>query len=179
MKLIDIENLKNLKENFRKDRMMFAIRIITGTILSIVTAKALGVDFAPSTGVITLLTIDETKVDTFRKIILRIISFIYTYVFSWIILDIFKLETTLGFSIAIALVTLLTFLLRWDVTLSVNCVILIQLFLDSKPFTLNLLINESARLGIGLLAAVLVNFIFNVRYDNSEIDQQKQTSQKK
>lgn len=157
-----------IKENLRRDRMMFAVRIITGVILSIVTADYFGIDFAPSTGVITLLTIDQTKKDTFRKVILRIGSFIYTYLISWVILDIFKLETTLGFSIAIALVTLITFLLRWDLTLSVNCVILIQLFLDKKAFTFSLFLNESGRLLIGLLSAVLINWIFNTRYDNSQ-----------
>lgn len=158
-------NLEEIKANFRKDRMMFALRIVIGTVISIVTADRLGIDFAPSTGVITLLTIDETKSSTFRRIVLRIFSFIYTYGFSWVILDFFKLDATTGFTIAITLVTFLTFLLRWDLTLSVNCVILIQLFLQNKPFTYSLFINESMRLLIGLLAAVLVNFIFRVKYD--------------
>lgn len=159
-----------IKENLRRDRMMFALRIATGVILSIVAADYFGIDFAPSTGVITLLTIDQTKKDTFHKVALRIGSFIYTYMISWMLLDIFKLETTLGFSIAITLVTFITFLLRWDLTLSVNCVILIQLFLDKKAFTLNLFLNESGRLLIGLLSAILINFIFNTRYDDDEAD---------
>lgn len=158
-------NLKLLKENLRKDRIMFAIRIIVGIIISIVVASALKVDFAPSTGVITLLTIDQTKKDTFRRIGMRIVTFIITYLISWMTVDLLHLETTVGFALAITLVTFITFLLRYDLTLSVNCVILIQLFLDSKPFTLNLFINESERLIIGLISAVLVNWIFRARYD--------------
>ncbi len=162
--------IETVKENLKKDRMMFALRIVTGVLIAILTADRLGIDFAPSTGVITLLTIDETKKDTFRRIVLRVITFIYTYLISWMTVDLLHLETTLGFALAITLVTFLTFLLRYDITLSVNCVILIQLFLDSKPFTLNLFLNESGRLIIGLAAAVLVNWIYRAKYDKSNED---------
>lgn len=163
-----LENLgQTIKENLRRDRMMFALRIVTGVIFSIFVADFLKIDFAPSTGVITLLTIDQTKKSTFKRIILRIFSFIYTYLYSWMVVDLFKLETTHGFAIAISLVTFTTFLLRWDLTLSVNCVILIQLFLDSKPFTYSLFFNEAGRLLIGVLTAVLVNWIFRAKYDDT------------
>lgn len=160
--------INTIKANLRKDRIMFAIRISIGVVLSITTATFFKIDFAPSTGVITLLTIDETQKETFRKTILRILSFIYTYSISWLVIDFFKLETTVGFAVAITSVTLITFLLRWDVTLSVNCVILIQLFLQNKPFTYSLFINETGRLLIGLFTAILMNWIFRVKYDYEE-----------
>lgn len=157
--------LERLKDNLKKDRFLFAVRIILGVITSILVADCVGIEFAPSTGVITLLTIDDTKKDTFRKSLLRLASFVYTYLISWLVLDVLNLETTLGFSIAIACVTLITFLLRWDQTLSVNCVVLIQLFLDQKAFTFNLFLNETGRVLIGVLTANIINYIFNVRYD--------------
>ena len=168
-------NWTDIKNNFKKDRIMFAIRIITGVLISIFAADLLHIDFAPSTGVITLLTVDETKRDTFRKIVLRIISFLYTYLFAWLTIEVFKLDYTSGFAIAIAAVTFLTFLLRWDITLSVNCVILIQLFLDNKAFNMNLFLNETGRLVIGLLSAVLVNEIFRARYDSEELEKKLET----
>ncbi len=157
-----------LKDNLKKDRLQLAVRIILGVILSILIAYILKIDFASSTGVITLLTIDQTKRATFEKTFLRIISFLYTYLISWFAVDFLKLDPTLSFAISITLVTLLTFLLRWDSTLSVNCVILIQLFLNSKPFNFNLFLNETGRLLVGVLTALFINWIFNVRFDDTE-----------
>ena len=42
-------NKQTIKENLKKDRMMFAVRIVTGVIISILVADKVGVDFATST----------------------------------------------------------------------------------------------------------------------------------
>lgn len=63
----------------------------------------------------------------------------------------------LSFSVSVLCLTLITYLLGWKSSLSINIVVLVHLFLQAQPFTASLIFNEVLRVFIGVSIALLVN----------------------
>lgn len=59
---------------------------------------------------------------------------------------------------AVTILTLVTFIIGWNPTLSINVVVLVHLFLKNLPFTSGLIINEIVRVLIGLSVALMINW---------------------
>lgn len=133
-------------------------KISLGIVVSILIAEFIGVDFAPSTGVVALLSIQDTKKKTVLTAVRRVITFVYTMFIC------FKanqyLRTTIGaFGLAVFLVVMPSVLLGWADTLSINIVIAVHMFIMNQPFDQHLMMNETYRVAIGLLVALVLNFI--------------------
>lgn len=152
-----------MSKNLTGERLLFAAKLTFGTVAATIAAEQFGIDFAPSTGIITLLTINTSQAATFRRSVLRVISFMYTFLFALFVHDGLNLTGIVGFALAAALVIFVSILLGWDVTLSVNGVILIQLFLDKMDFGWPLFYNEALRLFIGLSVSWISVFVFKTR----------------
>jgi len=138
------------------DTLSHCVKITSGVIASVLIARLAGVEFAASTAIITLLGIQKTKRDTLQVSVLRAVTFVYT------ILIALQCHRMLGvgipaFCAAAAIVTLMTEVIGWENTLSINIVIIIHLFIKQEPFTAALILNETERLIIGVGIAVLIN----------------------
>lgn len=131
------------------------VKIAVGCCLAIFIAEIFGLFFATSAGIITYLTIQNTKKETLRLTLHRFLSFLYTAGLSLLF---FPLIGTHWQSLCIVLLLTvgITCFLRWDYTLSVNMVICTHFF-NMKELTLSLILNEFLLLAIGSLLAVLFN----------------------
>ena len=142
--------------HMNKENALYALRVSVGIIFSILLAEAIGIEFAPSTGIITLLTMQATKRETISTIIRKVISFGYTLLFALVIHE--HVGTgILAFSLVILIMVVLSILLGWYDTLSVNVVIAVHLFMQQEAFTSALLLNETYRFCIGIAVAFIIN----------------------
>lgn len=133
------------------------IRISIGMVVSILVAQLAGLQFAPSTGIVTLLGIQNTRKETIQTSLRRIISFAYTILISYLIYTYIGLST-LCFALVVIVITMITVGLEWQDTLSINIVVAIHLFMQQQQFTSMLIANEAGRVLIGMLTAILVNW---------------------
>lgn len=67
------------------DNMLKMIKIATGSVISILLADALGLDYSASAGIITLLTIQDTTKETIVISIKRIMAFLLAAILSYMV----------------------------------------------------------------------------------------------
>ncbi len=148
--------IQNLKRNISSDHLRMALRIVIGVIVSVLIAQLLQLKFAASTCIVTLLGIQTTRKDTYRTAIQRGITLAYTLLIAFLI-ERWLGSSMLTFCFSVLLLTLISFLLGLNGTLSINIVVLVHLFLQQQPFTASLMINEVLRVVIGISVALLIN----------------------
>lgn len=148
---------KKDKRIMRRSALRTALKMSIGIIASVLIAQLIGLEFAASTCIVTLLGIQSTKRDTLRTAGQRIISIAYTIGIA-IGVAIFIGSGILDFCIAVLILALITFLLEWTATLSINVVVLVHMFLQQVPFTGELILNEVIRVMVGLLIALAINW---------------------
>ena len=154
---LDSTERSGIRKNLKPANMLMALRIFTGIIVSVLIAQGLGLKFAASTSIVTLLGIQATKKETIRTAVLRVVSIAYTIGIAYFIYR-FLGVTIPGFCAAVLILTFLTYILGWNSTLSVNVVVLVHLFMQQLPFTGGLIINEIIRVVIGMLVALAINW---------------------
>ncbi|MDD3219084.1 MAG: aromatic acid exporter family protein [Lachnospiraceae bacterium] len=153
-----IDTVKSwITRHINRDSLELGIKISVGIVISILLAEFIGMDFAPSTGVVALLSIQATKRESVKTAVRRIISFGYTLGICYLVHDEIGANTA-AFTLAVLGIVLLSVLLGWADTLSVNIVIAVHLFMMHQPFTQHLVINETERVIIGMTVAFLVNW---------------------
>ena len=122
------ENLtraKKIRQNITKDNMRMAVRVAAGIILSVVLAQLIGLAFAASTCIVTLLGIQATKRETLQTAGMRIVSIAYTMVIAVAIDKIMGVNIN-SFMVAVVILTFLTYVIGWNGTLSINVVVLVH-----------------------------------------------------
>ncbi|MDD3404118.1 MAG: aromatic acid exporter family protein [Hespellia sp.] len=150
-------SIKNwFQTHINKHTTLYALRITIGIVVSILIAEIVGIQFAPSTGVVMLLSLQTTRKETLKTIFRKILSLGYTLFFAILIHEQFG-TNTLAFSVVILLMVVLSIYLGWYSTLSVNVVIAVHLFITQEPFTHALMMNEIYRVCIGIGIAFLIN----------------------
>lgn len=158
-----INNIKNwFQTHINRHTTFYALRIVIGIILSILIAEIIGIQFAPSTGVVMLLSLQATRKETLQTILRKVISLGYTLGFAVLIHEYIG-ETSLEFSLVILLMVILSIYLGWYSTLSVNVVIASHLFITQQVFTTALICNEIYRVFIGIGIAFIINLgVFDI-----------------
>lgn len=154
------ENLtraKIIKQNITKDNMRMAVRVAAGIILSVVLAQLIGLAFAASTCIVTLLGIQATKRETLQTAGMRIVSIAYTMVIAVAIDKIMGVNIN-SFMAAVVILTFLTYVIGWNGTLSINVVVLVHMFIQETAFTGGLILNEVIRVMLGLIIALAINW---------------------
>jgi uncharacterized membrane protein YgaE (UPF0421/DUF939 family) len=154
---LDSTDRNGIRRNLKPANMRMALRIFAGIIVSVLIAQGIGLKFAASTSIVTLLGIQATKKETIRTAVLRVISIAYTIGIAYLIYRFFGV-TVFSFCLAVLILTFLTYLLGWNSTLSVNVVVLVHLFMQQLPFTGALIVNETIRVVIGMLIALAINW---------------------
>lgn len=131
----------------RKSAVFNAAKISLGCAMSIAIAMLVGLNFSTTTGLITVLSIQNTKKDTLDIAVKRIISFFAALIISFVC---FKLigYTTIGFAVYIFAFILFCGLIDAQSAI-VPVSVLITHILAEKNFTLGIVMNEFMILFIG------------------------------
>ena len=146
-----------LRTHFTITALDQAFRLSFAILLSVCLAQFFHVEFAPSTGVIALLTLQYSKEETWHTIYQRLISYAYTMLIAYLVNRQFGISM-FAFCLVIFFVVLISVFLQWNSTLSVNVVILLHLFLQARVLDMPIMINETERLLIGIGCALLARY---------------------
>lgn len=131
------------------------IKIAAGAGIAIALAAGLGLSYSTSAGVITLLSIQDTKKETIRVMTLRLASFLIALVLSAVCFSLFGYGA-LAISVFLLFFSGISFALRMQEGISVNTVLMTH-FMAGQPMTAGNVANELALLAIGAGTGVLLN----------------------
>lgn len=148
-----------------KSILLMAVKISTGCVLSILIAYELGLNYCATAGVITILSIQNTKMETIRNAGRRVLSFLITLVLAKVMFEIFG-YTTLTFGYILFVSVFLCISLGWEIVMSVNAVIASH-FLEVGSMTWPIIFNETMIFIIGVGMGVLMNL--HLRKDNETL----------
>lgn len=156
--------------------LLQAAKIGIGSSVAIYAAGLLQLDYATSAGTITLLTIVATKWETMKLSLLRIVTFIFAVLLSWMTITAFRSEW-IAYGVYIFFVVIACDLLGWKATVSVNSVIGAH-FLTTKDFSIDFILNELGLVLIGITIAILLNLFHLNRSSKKEIIQSMRYTEK-
>ncbi len=143
-----------------------AAKIAIGSSLAILIGMAMDLEFATSAGIITLLTLLTTKIETLRLSLYRLISFSISVCISYLFIQ-HLFSEWLAFGIYIFLVVYFSNWMGWHATISVNAVIGTH-FLSTQNYTSAFILNEFWLVFIGVSIAILFNaFTPNNKLENT------------
>lgn len=149
--------LKKIDRKITKT-LLLALKIGIGSSLAIYIAEYLQLEFATSAGTIALLTLLTTKWETVRLSLYRLITFAATVCIAWICFAHVPSEWV-AYGVFIFCLVILSYLLGWKATVSVNAVIGAH-FLTTRDFAMSAVLNELALVVIGISVAIVLN-LFN------------------
>lgn len=154
------------------------LKIAIGSSLSFTIAQAIGLQYATSVPVITILSIQDTKKDTIFLAGRRIGSFAITILSAFFIYRLMGFQI-LAYTVFIFWMLVVTYFLKWNETLSVNALIGMH-FLAEQNFSAAFIINETFVLLIGMIIALLLNLYMpdvrrEIRKDISKLEEELQT----
>lgn len=138
-----------------KKMLIYALKIAVGTSAAMFIAQALHLQNAGSAGTIALLTIVTTKWETVRLSFARLVTFAISVLLVMLIFSVFKIQW-IGFGVYIFFTVLISDILGWRSTISINSVIGAH-FLISQDFTPRFVANEFLLVLIGTIVAFVVN----------------------
>ncbi len=148
-----------------RNLLLRAIKIGVGSTLAVFLGSLFGLQYATTAGVVTLLTIRNTKKGTLEVALNRLLSFVVSILFiagiSSVIADI-----TLGFGLYMMCLVLFSYFFKWEDSVSVNAVIGTHIFWLEASLTTPFILNEFFLVLIGTGMAVLVNNLYML--DNIE-----------
>ncbi len=155
--------LQKLKHHFLK-----GFKIALGTVLGIVIAEMLQLQFATSAGTVALLTLLTTKRGTVRLIIQRLISFVLTVVLCFVVFNCISIPAVSLF-LVVLIVAFLLVVFKCEAALSVNALIAIHFFTEQN-FTVSFVLNEFLLVLIGIVIAFVLNLFHRYAAYESELD---------
>ena len=138
-----------------KTLLSTTIKTAIAATLSLLVAKALGLEFSSSAGIITILDIFETRKDTLKGGFKRTISAIIALVLGVLVFEIFAYKTW-AFGIYLLLFVPISFLLKIELGLGPSSVVVTHL-LSYGQISSSIIINELSLILIGTGFAMLTN----------------------
>ncbi len=144
-----------------KNLLLKAFKIAIGSTLAVFLAGAIGLEYATTAGVVTLLTIRNTKKDTIDLGWKRVVSFLLTIVLITITMNWIS-NSTLGFGLFMMGLVIFSYLFKWEDSVSVNTVIGTHMFLMGSQITPHFILNEFGIVAIGTIIAILVNNLYMI-----------------
>ncbi|MEE1315191.1 MAG: aromatic acid exporter family protein [Faecalimonas sp.] len=152
--------------------LLLALKIGVGGSLAYYVAQLLHLENASSAGIIALLTLLTTKLDTFRLSLQRLVSFVASFALCFILFYVIK-TSWLDYGIYLFFSVFLCELLGWRNVISVNAVIGAH-FLSSGDFSPEFLLNECLLVVIGVVIAIVLNLFQHNHAHESEMVQRMQ-----
>lgn len=141
-------------------------KISAGCILSILFAYELGLDYCATAGIITVLSIHNTKVETIKTALRRLTAFGIAMVFARIAFGILGF-TTMAFGVFMFVFVFLCISLGWENAISMSAV-LVTHFLEVKSMSAASLFNETSVFLIGAGMGILMNLHLRRDYKTME-----------
>lgn len=136
-------------------RVLLAVKIAVGSALAIYIAEVMHLEFAVSAGTVTLLSLLGTKRETVRISVIRIGTFFLTSLLAVLLIPWMHSEW-IAFGIVIFIVTLLSVVMGWKASLSVNGVIAAH-YMMKMDFSIAFIYNEFMLVLIGVVIALVLN----------------------
>lgn len=149
---------------------MLLIKAGLGSALAIFLANRFNLLYSVSAGIITLLTIQNTRKETLTIAFKRIIGFVIAILLAFTIFNSIG-YTVLAFGLFIFIFTAISNLFNLEVGITVNAVLVTHILLE-EMMTLPLIINEGLLLLIGMITGILVNSIMPSNKAKIKRDQQ-------
>lgn len=118
-------------------------------------ANLLGLQHATSAGIITLLSIQNTKKETLSIAGKRVLAFFIAVTVAFVLFHFLGFHL-FSFGLFLFGFTFLCYLIKFEVAISMNTVLILHIW-SARSFTFPLLVNEFMLLCIGLSIAVLIN----------------------
>lgn len=132
-----------------------ALKIAVGSSAAIYIATRMNLEFATSAGIIALLTILTTKLETLRLSLFRIVTFGISVMLSWVMFEHLS-SGWLAYGLFILVIVAICEWMGWKATISVNAVIGTH-FLSNHDFGVESIINELMLVLIGISLAIILN----------------------
>lgn len=136
--------------------MLKALKIAVGSVGAIIIAELLQLSYATSAGIITLLSVQNTRKDTIHLATERILSFILSVSLIFFCFYI-PMQNWMSFGLYIFLMVLGCYYMDWQNTISVNAVMGTH-YIMSPDFSMGFMINELALVLIGTGLALAMNW---------------------
>lgn len=137
--------------------LLKAIKIGVGSSLAVLIATLFGLHYATLAGIVTLLTIRNTKRDTVAIAGKRLFSFVVSMGATAAIWHLVA-DTSLRFMAFMILLAVVSCAVKWEDTISVNAVIGGHVLLLEQTMTLGFFCNELALMIIGVGTAIVFNW---------------------
>ncbi len=140
-----------------KVNILFLLKTGIGSAIAIILAQSLGLAYSPSAGIITLLTIQNTKKETIYIALRRFTAFIIAVSITYVMFRIFG-YSAFTFGGIIFLFAGVCSLLGLKDGLSMNAVLMTH-FLIEKTMDISFILNEVGLLVIGMVIGIMLNLI--------------------
>ncbi len=138
-----------------KKHLLKSVKIAVAALLSIFIAGELGLKYSATAGIITVLSIQNTKKETFRSAANRSLAYVCALILASTCFRIFG-YTLPAFAVYLFLFAFLCMAAGWQEAITTDSV-LITHFLNERSMSLQMLGNETALLIIGAGIGILVN----------------------
>ncbi len=146
-----------------KETWIQVIKIGLGSALAFFLADLIKLDYATSAGIVTLLTIVNTRKDTFHLALKRIVSFGITIALAALCVNFIPIDV-IAFGVFMLLMVSVSYYFNWNAAVSVNAVIGTHIILTEGQINWALVLNEAGIVLIGIVIAIL----FNLRMPDKE-----------
>lgn len=154
-----------------KKRVIQTAKTAVGAGCSIAIANSLGLSFGTSAGIITLLTIQDTKKDTLKIAWNRVEAFMISLIISFVFFGAFGF-TAVSFGLYLFLFIILCSVFHLEAGISMNAVLMSH-FLTFGKMGMEEVLNEVCLLGIGAGIGTLVNLYMPNNQKQIREDQRK------
>ena len=146
-----------LQNKAKRVNLFYLLKTGIGSAIAILIADSFGLSYSPSAGIITLLTIQNTKKDTIAIALKRVIAFVLAVAIAFFIF------TTLGYSpltfgFFVFVFVAVCILLELRDGIAMNAVLTTH-FLIEQRFDSKMIMNEAGILFIGMSIGIIVNLI--------------------
>lgn len=159
-----------------KDKFNYikVLKIAFGSSLSIFIANILGLKFSPAAGIITLLSIGDTKKDTLKVAYKRFFAFLISLGISFLLFRILGYNP-IAFGVFLLFFVAICYAFKLEDGISL-CGVLVTHFLTEENMGIPLIINEFLLLFIGVGVGIILNLYMPknthmIRKDMNEIEE--------
>lgn len=139
--------------------LLLSVKIGIGTCAAIYIAQLMNLEYPVSIGTVTLLTLMETKWETLKLSVNRLITLFMTLVLSWLIFWHVH-SIPIAYGMVLTMVVLLAEYFGWRSTVSVNALVVSHLIMIDD-FSVEAIRNEFWLVMIGIVIAIILN-LFNL-----------------
>ncbi len=141
----------------RRKMAIKVLKIAVGSCMAVAIAQFFELPYATSAGIVTLLTVQNTRRDTIRLAAERLLSFLLSVLLVFVCFRyIGKLEWV-NYGVYIFLMVHVCYFFGWENTISVNAVMGTH-YLLTPDYSLNFAASELAVIAIGTALALLMNW---------------------